>query len=390
MKKKIMFITKALWVGGIETALVNLLNYLDYDKYEVTLLVLKAELEMLGQIHPKCRVLIADRDKTISFEDRYKYNKLYHLTEQAENPSMLHKMMMWSVPIIRWGENRLYIRYVRKCMADEKFETAVIYSDVVGETAVRAIKSDQYLMFYHHGAMRHMYHDKIAYKKCKNIIAVSENLAAALREFNPKYKDKVVAVHNVTDVNGIREKAMKSSEDKFDSTKFHIVSVGRVSQEKGMDIAVRTCAELVKNGYSNICWWIIGDGPAMREVKETVAELHMEKHVIMAGMRVNPYPYIRQADLYVQPSRFEAFGLTIIEAMILGKPVLATNSMGACEIIDDGENGLLCEVDVKQMEERIEFLIQNPEKLKQLQRAVQQINFTEQNQENMVMLEELF
>ena len=110
MKKKIIFVTKALWVGGIETALVNLLNYLDYDKYEVTLLVLKAELEMLGQIHPKCRVLIVDRDKAISFEEQYKYKKLYHLTEQTENPSMLHKMMMWSVPIIRWVENRLYIR----------------------------------------------------------------------------------------------------------------------------------------------------------------------------------------------------------------------------------------------------------------------------------------
>lgn len=390
MKKKIIFVTKALWVGGIETALVNLLNYLDYDKYEVTLLVLKAELEMLGQIHPKCRALIVDRDKTISFEAQYKYKKLYHLTEQTENPSMLHKMMMWSVPIIRWVENRLYIRYVRKCMDDEKFETAVIYSDVVGEIALRAIKSDQYLMFYHHGAMRHMYHDEIAYKKCKNIVAVSENLAAALREFNPKYKDKVVAIHNLTDVNGIREKAMKPSEEKFDSTKFHIVSVGRISREKGMDIAVRACAELVKNGHTDICWWIIGNGPAMHEVKETVAELHMEKYVIMAGMKINPYPYIRQADLYVQPSRFEAFGLTIIEAMILGKPVIATNSMGACEIIDDGKNGLLCEADAKQMEEQIEFLIQNPEKLKQLQRAVQQIDFTEQNQRSIVMLEKLF
>ena len=275
-------------------------------------------------------------------------------------------------------------------MDDEKFETVVIYSDAVGEIAVRAIKSDQYLMFYHHGAMRHMYHDEIAYKKCKNIVAVSENLAAALREFNPKYKDKVVAIHNFTDVDGIREKAMKPSEEKFDSTKFHIVSVGRVSQEKGMDIAVRACAELVKNGYTDICWWIIGDGPAMCEVKETVAQLHMEKYVIMAGMQTNPYPYIRQADLYVQPSRFEAFGLTIIEAMILGKPVIATNSMGACEIIDDGKNGLLCEADAKQMEERIEFLIQNPEKLKELRRAVQQIDFTEENRKNIVMLEKMF
>lgn len=390
MKKKIIFVTKALWIGGIETALVNLLNHFDYDKYEVTLLVLKSELDMLEQIHPRCRVLIADRDKTISFQKKYRYKKLYHLTEQTKHPSILHKMMLWSVPLIRWIENRLYIRYIRELMRDEEFDTAVIYSDVVGEVAVRAIKSDRYLMFYHHGAMRQVYHDKIAYKKSKNIIAVSEHQAEALRAFHPAYKNKIVAVHNLTDIDGIRKKAVASPEENLDSTKFHIVSVGRVSHEKGMDIAVLTCAELVKKGYDNICWWIVGDGPAMQEVKNAIGELNMEEYVIMTGMKKNPYPYIRQADLYVQPSRFEAFGLTIVEAMILGKPVVATNSMGACEIIDNGRNGILCEADANKMEEQIEFLIQNPEKMRELQRGVQQIDFIGQNQKNMVMLEKLF
>lgn len=390
MKKKVIFVTKALWIGGIETALVNLLKYFDYDRYEVTLLVLKAELDVLDQIHPKCRVLVADRDQTVSFQEKYKYKKLSHLTEQTENPSVLHKMMMWAVPIIRWAENQLYIQYIRKLMHDEQFDTAVIYSDVAGETAVKAIKADKFLMFYHHGAMRHVYHDKIAYRKCRSIIAVSENQAEALRRFNPQYKDKIVAIHNLADVEGIREKALALPEEPFDSRKFNIVSVGRVSHEKGMDFAVRVCAELVKNGYNNICWWIIGDGPAMQEVKETIRELKLEKYVMMPGMKKNPYPYIQQADLYVQPSRFEAFGLTIIEALILGKAVVSTNTLGACETIKNEENGLLCETDVEKLAARIEFLLQNPEKLEELKRAAGQIDFIEQNQKNLSVLEKLF
>lgn len=390
MKKKIVFVTKALWIGGIETALVNLLKYFDYDKYEVTLLVLKAELDMLGQIHPKCRVLIADRDETVTFPKKYRFSQLYHLTEEPENPSSLHKAMLWTVPLIRWVENGLYIRYIRQLMRDEKFDTAVIYSDVAGETAVRAIKAGQYLMFYHHGAMRRVYHDKVAYKQCEKIIAVSENQAMALREFHPKYKDKIVVVHNLTDVDGIRKKAKDFSETKFDSEKFNIVSVGRVSHEKGMDIAVRACAELVRNGYSNICWWIVGDGPAMQEVKALIKALCLEKHVITTGMKKNPYPYIRQADLYVQPSRFEAFGLTILEAMILGKAVVATSSMGANEVIDEGKNGLLCEANAGKMSERIEQLIRNPGKLKELKLVVHQMDFKGQNKKNMGMLEKLF
>lgn len=389
MKKKIIFVTKALWIGGIETALVNLLKYFDYDQYDVTLLVIKAELDMLEQIHPKCRVLIADREETVTFQERYRYSRLFHLTEKSDAPSRLHKMMMWTVPIIRWAENRLYIRYIKKKMKNERFDTAVIYSDVAGETAIRAIKADKYLMFYHHGAMRHVYHDKIAYKKCEKIIAVSEHQAEALRKFNPRYSGKVTTIPNLTDVAGIRGKSLALTREQFDTTKFNIVSVGRVSHEKGMDLAVKACAELVTEGNDNIRWWIVGDGPAMQEVKKMIKELHMEEYVITVGMQKNPYPYIRQADLYVQPSRFEAFGLTILEAMILGKAVLATDTMGAHEIINDGKNGQICDVTGQEMARQIKELILDLKKLAKLERAVRKIDFIEHNRNNLSRIEEL-
>lgn len=389
MRKKIVFVTKALWIGGIETALINLLNDFDYDKYDVTLLVLKAELDMLDQIQPKCRVLIADREETVTFQERYRYGRLFHLAEKSDAPSCLHKMMMWTVPMIRWAENRLYIRYIKKQMKNERFDTAVIYSDVAGETAIRAIKADKYLMFYHHGAMRHVYHDKIVYKKCEKIIAVSEHQAEALRKFNPRYSNKVTAIPNLTNVAGIRKKSLALTRDQFDTTKFNIVSVGRVSHEKGMDLAVKACAELVKGGNDNIRWWIVGDGPAMQEVRKVIAELDMEAYVITVGMQTNPYPYIRQADLYVQPSRFEAFGLTILEAMILGKAVLATDTMGAHASIENGKNGLICDATEKKLAEQIKALILCLNKLKKLERAVQQIDFTEHNKNSLSRIEAL-
>lgn len=357
MKKKILFVTKALWIGGIETALVNLLNYFDYESYDVTLLVLHAELDMLGHIHPKCRVLIADREKTYTFDTPYQYSRLHHLTEETDNPSRLHRMMMWTVPILKWVENRLYIRYIRSLMKDEHFDTAIIYSDVVAETAIRAINADRFLMFYHHGAMRHVYHDQIAYKKCDKIIAVSENQANELKKFVPEAAEKIVMIHNLTDVEGIRTKAALQTEEVFDRTKFHIVSVGRVSHEKGMDLAVRVCAKLVADGFGNVRWWIVGGGPAMQEVKNTVAETHMEDYVVLTGMRSNPYPYICQADLYVQPSRVESFGLTIIEALILGKKVISTDTFGAREILSGRKDGILCRTDTSELAMAIENYI---------------------------------
>lgn len=341
MKKKILFISEALWIGGIETALVNLLNRMDYEKYEVTLLLRRAifDGDMRQKVPAQCRVVTFDREN-----GQYRFSRLYHLTEKSENPSRFHRAMMWAVPAIKWVENRLYIRYIRKQMKNEHFDTCVIYSDVAAETAVRVIRADKFLLFYHHGAMRKVWHDEIGYRKADKIIAVSGAVEQKLREFRPKYANKMTTIHNLTAVEGIRAKGEEPVPEEFLADKFNIVSCGRVSHEKGMDLAVEACAELVAMGHKNIHWWIVGGGPAEDEVRSKIAELHMEDYVTMLGMKGNPYPYIKHADLYVQPSRFESYGLTIAEAMVLGKQIVATDTDGARELIRNGENGTLCAI----------------------------------------------
>lgn len=387
MKKKIIFVTKALWIGGIETALVNLLNNFNYKKYDVTLLVLKAELDMLKQIHPKCKVLIADRDETVSFQEKYRYSRLYHLTEEPENPSRLHKMMMWTVPVIRWTENRFYIRYIRKMMKGERFDTAVIYSDVAGETAVRAIRADKYLMFYHHGAMRHVYHDRIAYKKCEKIIAVSQHQAIDLRSYIPKYAYKIVAVNNLADIKGIREKSKKTIQQNFEGKKFNIVTCGRVSKEKGMDLAIDACYKLILRGYKNIRWWIIGDGPVYNEIKDQIHRLNLENYVYLVGMKENPYPYIEKADLYVQPSRFEGYPMSILEALILKKIVVATANNGAEEMLKKLNCGILSKIDSQDLSEKIGELIENEQYYDKKRHEISAIDFEQSNMESLKQIE---
>ena len=107
MKKKLIFVTEALWIGGIETALVNLLNRLDYGKYEVTCLVLRGELDLAGRLPPGCRLLVADRERGNSFDRPYGFRRLCHLTEIPTNPSRLHKALLWAVPALRWLEKWL-------------------------------------------------------------------------------------------------------------------------------------------------------------------------------------------------------------------------------------------------------------------------------------------
>lgn len=389
MKKKIIFVTKALWIGGIETALVNLLNYFDFNKYDVTVLILHAELNMASNLPQSCRLLVIDREKQYSFKEKYSYTKLYKLIEEPVNPSKLHKMMLWGIPIIRWCETKLYIQYVHKVMKDEFFDTAIIYSDVVAEETIKAIRAKKYIMFYHHGAMRHVYHDKIGYKKCDKIIAVSERQANNLRKFVPSFADKILVIHNLTDVAGIIEKSKCPISEKFNSSKFHIVTVGRIAREKGIDLAVRACADLVEKGFSRFQWWIVGGGPEDDVIRNMIMQLNLEDYIYLTGMKDNPYPYMKRANLYVQPSRVEGYPMTILEAMILGKVVVSTNNAGAKEIIINNKTGVLCNCSSKAIADIIMKMVSDKKYFMEIEHNIQGINFEKMNKECMDKLEEI-
>ena len=384
MKKKIIFVTQALWIGGIETALTNLLRQMDYEKYDVTLLILRKHLHLADRLPKACRLLVADRE-----QEGYRYLRLFRLTEEATNPSFLHRMFMWLVPGIRWVENRLFIRYVRRLLGQERFDTAVIYSDVTAETVVRAVRAEKYLLFYHHGAMRKVYHDTIGYRKSEKIITVSQGQREMLKAFRPEYAEKITTIHNVTDVEAIQKKAM-AFPVVFDPDAVHILSCGRLHEAKGMDLAVEACGRLVEMGHTNIRWHIIGGGPEEQTIREKIAALGVGDYVNLMGMQENPYPYIGAADLYVQPSRFEAYPMTVLEALILGKPVISTDNAGAREILTPGENGILCGISAEDIANAVADLLEHPEKKRQLEETVGAMDLERGNRNIITQLEALF
>ena len=381
MKKNIIFVSTALWIGGIESALVNLLNRMDYNKYNVTCLILYDYTDMAHRIPKECRLLIADRNKTVSFKEPYKYSDLFHLMEKPQNASAF-RVFVWKVLCLLFKglEARLYSKYIKEQLKGENFDTAVIYSDVVAETAVRSISAKKFLMFYHHGAMRRVYHDTVGYKKSENIITVSESQAEMLKNFVPKYKEKIITINNIVDVEDILLRSKETPLTQYPENTFNIVSCGRLSKEKGMDLAVSACKELLDKGYSDIQWWIVGGGPAKNELSEQIKALGVEKNVHLLGMQANPYPYIANADLSVQPSRFEGHSVAIMESKILGKPIVATRS-AAKEQIQDGVNGALCDTEAKSIAEAITKVLTDKELLKKITDASKSEDFESRNKD---------
>lgn len=387
-KKKIIFVSQALWIGGIETALVNLINKLDYNKYDITCLITENYLDMAERLTKNCRLIVADRHSLVTFTKPYKFKKLYDILEEPQGATRFRRLI-WHILNILFKalEKHLYSGYIKEQLKNENFDTAVIYSDRTAEITVKAINAKKFLMFYHHGAMRKEYHDRYGYEKSEKIIAVSDNIAQKLKAYRKKYANKIVTINNVIDIDSIIEKSKEPiiEDGLFSENNFNIVSCGRLSKEKGFDLAVEACRLLVETDHKNINWIFVGDGPERESIEKQIALYNLKNFIKLVGMKKNPYPYIAKADLFVQPSRIESFGLTIAEAMILKVPVLSTETDGAKEIFAIKDNGLLCKISGEDIFKGIEKL-----KTERQKHSDASFVFCEKNENVIELLDKLF
>ena len=390
-KKKIIFISQALWIGGIETALVNLINRLDYNKYDVTCLITQNYLDMAERLTKNCRLIVADRRNPVTFTKPYKFKKLFNILEEPQGATKLRRFI-WRVLNILFKavESHLYSCYIKKQMKNESFDTAIIYSDRTSEVAVKAVNAKRFLVFYHHGAMRKEYHDSYGYKKSEKVIAVSDNISKELKKYRKKYSSKITTINNIVDIDSIREKSNEPVEaDLFSNDCFNIVSCGRLSPVKGLHLGIEAIIKLVNEGYTDIHWYIIGGGPIEDDIKKQIAQNKMEQHIFMLGMKSNPYPYIKSGDLFIQPSIFEGYSLSIMEAKILGTPVLATYAAAGSQI-ENGMDGFLCDTNAESVYENLLKLYKNREELKNCKTALTNYDFDSINQKIILQLEEIF
>lgn len=390
MKKKIIFVTQALWIGGIETALVNLLNHLNYEKYDITCLITENYQEMAECITSQCRLLVVDRQQMISFSEPYQYNRLFTLMEEPQRASKLRHFAWKAIRFFcRGPENWLYSRYIKKQLQTEHFDTAIIYSDRVAEIAARSINADRFLMFYHNADLGKAYHDVYGYHFSEKIIVVSERQCNRLKQIRPRFASKMIAIQNYVDVDTTLKKAMAPvDEPLFQENGFHIVSCGRLAPQKGFDIAIEACADIVEQGFPNVYWYVLGVGAEKKELEERIREYRMEDHFHLIGSRSNPFPYMKAADLYVQPSRSEGYSLSILEARVLACPIVATYA-AAEEQLTDGVTGTLCNTSVEAISAAIIRHLQDPDISKRYRMALTSYSFEKTNEEILGKIEAL-
>jgi len=187
------------------------------------------------------------------------------------------------------------------------------------------------------------------FRSNSEIIVVSR----ALKDYiQPQWKiprDKIHVIYNGIDVNDIVEKAEREISTPKPESPFVVLTIARLIADKGVDVLLKSAALLITENPSlakrPLIFRIAGDGPEMSQLKKTAQELGIEEYVEFLGFRKDIYGVIKSSDVVVLCSRNEGLGISLLEAMALRKPVIASKVGGIPEIINDGVTGILVSPD---------------------------------------------
>ncbi len=179
------------------------------------------------------------------------------------------------------------------------------------------------------------------YSQLDHLFFVSNHTLTSFLDKFTFPRSKCSVYYNPIDKQEILSKAALPCAQPFSSDYVNLLTVGRISPEKGQDMIPAITRKLLEAGHK-IRWYVIGDGDTRPQLESLIARHSVSEHVILLGTQTNPYCYMRSCDIYVQPSYTEGYSTTICEAGMLGKAIVGTElSGGIHDQITHGESGLI-------------------------------------------------
>lgn len=364
MKKKILFVMDDMSSGGGERSLLTLLQLMDFNKYDIDLLLFnpsglfmdmipqQVNLISFGQGFDRFVQPLGSSVKEYLRKGNIKgaYNRImYSKTVNGKDSSTLYR-------------DQLAWKYMH-CAFEKtlpEYDAAIGYLEGKPNFFVADCVKAKVKIGYVHSDYRKLKMDKKfdekIFEKLDYIVGVSDKCADILREEFPNQKEKVCAVENITSPT-VLQKMSENSMAEYEKTNSKILlTVGRIAQPKGYDIAVDAAEILMKNGV-DFKWFAIGRGELQAEIEQKIKEKNLEDKFILLGERANPYPYIAGCDVYVQPSYFEGKSIAVDEAKCFAKPIVATKFTTVLDQLADGETAVLAEIDAESVAEKIMQLL---------------------------------
>lgn len=366
MKKSILFVIDSLHCAGAEKSLTTLLSLLDYSKYDV-------DLQLFGyggdleKVLPKEVNLLKPLAYTNFSTMSVKNSLIYSIKNM--NVEMFISRIKYSMKIRKNNYSnaqkaRVYWQSCSKCIdnSNKKYDIAISYAQGVPTFYVaEKINADKKFAWvnvsYKLEEIDKVFQEQY-YDKYNKIIAVSDSAKEIFLHTFPKYKNNIEIIYDINSYKIINKMAQNglSYDDGYNGIR--ILTIGRLANQKGYDYALEAC-KILNEKNIDFKWYALGKGPLKNKIEEYIRKNDLERRFILLGVQSNPYPYIKDCDIYVQTSRFEGFGLAIAEARMLNKPVVTTRFDAVYNQMVDGKNGLVVDMNGKAVSNGIMDLMNN-------------------------------
>ncbi len=321
MMKKLLFSAVNLDVGGIETALVTLLNTLAQNRnYDITLFLEKKQGLFLNDLDKKIKIL----EFTPNNCKNVPLRKLINLLKQT----------------------------IFKLKYKNKFDFSCCYATYSNPSAfVARTASKNSVLWCHCDYLSYFYGDinktkeffeEKKYNEFNKIIFVSKQSKKSFLKIYPECKEKAICINNLIDY----KKIISKSEESIDETNLFenkniitFINIGRHEERQKRLSRIIEATKLLKqeeetkNKFRVI---FVGDGPDTKEYEKLIKENNLNDKIILVGRKKNPYPYLKKSDCLILTSDYEGFPVVYVEGMILNKPIITTNVSGTDEIKEKG------------------------------------------------------
>ena len=341
--KKILIVINSLTIGGSEKSLISLLNMIDYKKYSVDLQMLKIGEEFDKYIPKEVNILPIPEyykyvEKGSSILNVHKFytrvKTAYNLRKNLKSKNPVNTQQILYLSQRNAMENNLKEYDVAIAFA-QGFPTYYLVEKVKAKKKIAWINCDYATTMYDKDL------DYKFYKKIDKIIAVSKTIEKSIISMKRGYESKLEVILDIVNPELIKKMSLEYDKELFQKDYLNIVTVGRISiHHKGYDKVIETANLLKEKGYK-FKWHIVGDGPDRKELERLIDNASINNNILLCGSQNNPYPFMLQSDIYIQPSSKEGFGLTVVEAKILKKLIICTNFNTALELIKNENDGLI-------------------------------------------------
>ena len=370
--KKILFVIPTLRMGGAEKALVSLLRSLDPEDAEVDLFLFEQGGVLQKMVPSWVRILPENViTRAMLLEFRFYWFGLIRSGHLLTAARRLWAFIKAHIHIPLHRKNELYWAKTAKTIPALEGEYDIAIGFLEGVTdfyVIDKVTARKKIGWIHTDfAQKQLSSEEVAlYRKFDHIATITPTCADSFRNATGISPDRVTVVENIT----IPEDIISASQEDvgiiWDKSIRHIVTVSRLEKQKGVDLALEACM-LLQKSTDRFCWHILGDGSLRSWLESEIATNGLGPYLILEGSKENPYPYMKNAYVIVQPSRTEGKSIVLDEAKILGKAIITTNYPSVIDQITDGKNGLITEISANSIAEKIKETLNHPELVRRLE-----------------------